>query len=58
MKILSLDNVTYKLEKIPEFVDDKMRFAVLDNSDPANPDYFYIPRIFQFTGGCASNRQI
>ena len=46
MKILSLDNVTYKLEKIPEFVDDKMRFAVLDNSDPANPDYFYIPLIF------------
>ena len=46
MKILTLDNETYKLEKIPEFVDDKMRFAVLDNSDPANPDYFYIPLIF------------
>ena len=46
MKILTLDNQTYKLEKIPEFVDDKMRFAVLDNSDPTNPDYFYIPLIF------------
>ena len=46
MKILSLENETYKLEKIPEYVDDKMRFAVLDNSDPANPDYFYIPLIF------------
>ena len=46
MKILTLDNVTYKLEKIPEYVDEKLRFAVLDNSDPAEPDFFYIPLIF------------
>ena len=46
MKILTLDNETYKLEKIPEYVDEKLRFAVLDNSDPTNPDYFYIPLIF------------
>lgn len=46
MKILTLDNETYKLEKIPEFVDEKLRFAVLDNADPTNPDYFYIPLIF------------
>ena len=46
MKILTLDNETYKLEKIPEYVDEKLRFAVLDNSDPTNLDYFYIPLIF------------
>ena len=46
MKILTLDNRTYTLEKIPEWVDEKLRFAVLDNSDPANPDFFYIPLIF------------
>ena len=46
MKILTLDNKTYKLEKIPEWVDEKLRFAVLDNSDPSNPDFFYIPLIF------------
>ena len=46
MKILTLENSTYILEKIPEFVDDKLRFAVLDNSDPAEPDFFYIPLIF------------
>ena len=34
------------MEKIPEWVDEKLRFAVLDNSDPANPDFFYIPLIF------------
>ena len=31
MKILTLENETYKLEKIPEFVDEKLRFAVLNN---------------------------
>ena len=46
MKILQLENQTYKLEKIPEYVDDKLRFAVLDNSNPQEPDYFFIPLIF------------
>ena len=46
MKILTLENKTYILEKIPEYVDDKLRFAVLDNSNPADPDYFFIPLIF------------
>ena len=46
MKILTLEDRTYTLEKIPEWVDEKMRFAVLDNSDPENPDFFYIPLIF------------
>ena len=46
MKILTLENKTYVLEKIPEYVDDKLRFAVLDNSNPADPDYFFIPLIF------------
>ena len=46
MKILTLDNVTYKLEKIPEYVDENLRFAVLDNADPNEPDFFYIPLIF------------
>ena len=40
MKILTLDNTTYKLEKIPEYVDEKLRVAVLVNSAPANPDFF------------------
>ena len=46
MKVLTLDNRKYTLEKIPEFVDDKLRFAVLDNSNPEDPDYFFIPLIF------------
>lgn len=46
MRILTLDNnCYYDLNTLPEEVDD-MRFAILDNSDPANPDYHYIPLIF------------
>lgn len=45
MRILTLDNVPYDLDTLPEEVDD-LRFAIFDNSDPANPDYHYIPLIF------------
>jgi len=46
MKILTLENKTYTLEKIPEYVDDNLRFAVLDNANPQDPDYFFVPLIF------------
>jgi len=45
MRILTLDNACYDLDTLPDEVDD-MRFAILDNSDPSNPDYHYIPLIF------------
>ena len=45
MNILLLDNTKYNLETLPEEVDD-LRFAILDNSNPANVDYHYIPLIF------------
>lgn len=45
MKILTLENQAYDLDALPEEIDD-LRFAILDNSDPGNPDYHYIPLIF------------
>jgi hypothetical protein len=45
MKILTLDNLAFDLDHLPDEIDD-LRFAILDNSDPANPDYQYIPLIF------------
>jgi hypothetical protein len=45
MRILTLENTAYELNDIPDEVED-LRFAVLDNSDPRAPDYFYIPLIF------------
>ena len=55
MQILNLNNETFYLNELPEEIDDDLRFAVLDNSDYQNPDYFFIPLIFleSFTGPAA-----
>lgn len=45
MRILTLDRVAYNLDVLPDEIDD-MRFAILNNSDPSNPDYHFIPLIF------------
>ena len=45
MRILTLDNTSYTMDQVPEEIDE-VRFCVLDNSDPKEPDYFYIPLIF------------
>ena len=46
MQILTLENKTFYLNELPEEIEKDLRFAVLDNSDPRRPDYFYIPLIF------------
>src|SRR5210317_1936968 len=46
MRILTLENKCFNLDKLPDEIDDDVRFSVLDNSDPKNPDFFFIPLIF------------
>jgi len=46
MLILTLDNKPYSLDKLPEQITEDLRFAVFDNSNPQDPDYFFIPLIF------------
>ena len=46
MLLLTLDNESYLLDRVPDQVEEDMRFAVLDNSDPTNPDFFFIPLIY------------
>ena len=46
MQILTLENRTFQLKDVPEELEDEVRFAVLDNSDPKNPDFFFVPMIF------------
>jgi hypothetical protein len=46
MKILTLNNKAFDLNELPEEVDDDMRFSVLDNSNPQEPDFFFMPLIF------------
>lgn len=52
MQILTLENRAFYLNDLPETVDEDLRYAVLDNSDNQNPDYFFLPLIFleSFTG--------
>jgi hypothetical protein len=46
MRILTLDNRAFILNNIPDQMDDVIRFSVLDNTDPQNPDFFFIPLVF------------
>lgn len=46
MNILTLDNKTFSLNNLPDEVDDNTRFAVLDNNDPKDPDFYFVPLIF------------
>jgi len=46
MQILTLDDQTFSLNNLPDEVDENTRFAVLDNSDPKDPDFLFMPLIF------------
>ena len=46
MQILTLDNKLFSLNNLPDEVDENTRFAVLDNSDPKEPDFYFMPLIF------------
>jgi len=45
LRIHTLDDTSFELNTLPEEIDD-MRFAILDNSNPTEPDFMYIPLIF------------
>ena len=46
MRILTLENECFNLDDLPDEIEDDVRFSVLDNSDPKNPDFFFVPLIF------------
>jgi len=46
MRILTLENKSYNLKNLPEELEEDFRFSVLDNSDPSDPDFFFIPLVF------------
>jgi hypothetical protein len=46
LRILTLENQIYHLNNLPDEVDDTLRFSIMDNSDPQNVDYFFIPLIY------------
>jgi hypothetical protein len=52
MRILTLDDTAYEMNKLPEHVNEDMRFSVLDNSDPKQPDFFFLPMIYVESFSC------
>jgi len=46
MLILTEKNTTYDLDTLPEQITEDLRFCVLDNSNPADSDYFWLPLVF------------
>lgn len=46
MFILTIDNEPCNLEKLPDNLTDDIRFSVLDNDDPFNPDFYFNSLIF------------
>lgn len=46
MNILTIDNVAYDLNDLPEDGTDDIRYAVLDNTNPNDPDFYYLPLMF------------
>lgn len=46
MQILTLNNKSYNLNNLPDEMDEDLRFSVLDNSNPNEPDFYFIPLVF------------
>ena len=46
MRILTLENETFHLNNLPEELTEDVRFSVLDNSNPKEPDFYFMPLIF------------
>ena len=46
MNILTVNNEWFSLNSLPDEVDDSMRFGILDNSNPQDPDFFFAPLIY------------
>lgn len=46
MYILTLENQAFDLSKMPDEIDDDFRFSILDNSNPNDPDFYFLPLVF------------
>ena len=45
MRILTVENKVFEMSELPNEISD-LRFCVLDNSNPVDPDYFFLPLVF------------
>lgn len=52
MNILTLDNAAYDLDRLPERVEDDLRYSVLDYSNVSEVDYLFVPLVFLESFSC------
>ena len=52
MNILTVDNKSYDLDRLPEEIDEDLRYGVLDYSNPAEVDYMFVPLVFLESFSC------
>ena len=52
MNILTVDNETYDLDRLPTEVDGDLRYSVLDYSNAQDVDYLFIPLVFLESFSC------
>lgn len=45
MQILTLPNTPFPLNTLPDYVDKNIRYAILDNCNPHEPDFFFPPLV-------------
>jgi hypothetical protein len=52
MNILTVDNVAYDLDRLPNEIDEDLRYGVLDYSNPQEVDYMFVPLVFLESFSC------
>ncbi len=52
MNILTVDNVAYDLDRLPNEIDEDLRYGLLDYSNPQEVDYMVAPLVFLESFSC------
>lgn len=46
MRILTIENQSYDLSRLPDEVVDDIRYTILDNGTPSDPDFYFPPLVY------------
>lgn len=52
MNILTVDNHSYDLDRLPDEIDEDLRYGVLDYSNTNEVDYMFVPLVFLESFSC------
>jgi len=52
MNILTVNNKPYNLDRLPDEIDEDLRYGVLDYSNTSEVDYIFVPLVFLESFSC------